>query len=68
MKFFPGGKLFPIVILILIIIFHLAEIPSLNISYKPQKISPKSQGTVQMLLHDRIRDAYVMPQVKVNFK
>jgi len=39
-----------------------AEIPSLNISYKPQKISPKSQGTVQQLLHDRIRDAYILPQ------
>lgn len=38
------------------------EIPSLNISYKPQKISPKSQGTVQQLLHEKIRDAYVMPQ------
>jgi len=39
-----------------------AEIPSLNISYKPQKISPKSQGTVHNLLHERIRDAYVLPQ------
>lgn len=38
------------------------DIPSLNISYKPQKISPKSQGTVRMLLHDKIRDAYVHPQ------
>ena len=28
------------------------DIPSLNISYKPQKISPKSQSTVQQLLHD----------------
>jgi ATP-binding cassette subfamily E protein 1 len=52
----------------LITIFHLAEIPSLNISYKPQKISPKSQGTVHMLLHDRIRDAYVMPQVNIKLK
>ena len=41
----------------------VAEIPSLNISYKPQKISPKSQGTVQQLLHERIRDAYILPQV-----
>ena len=38
------------------------EIPSLNISYKPQKISPKSQGTVRQLLHDKIRDAYIHPQ------
>ncbi|KAL3879508.1 hypothetical protein ACJMK2_031900 [Sinanodonta woodiana] len=36
--------------------------PVLNISYKPQKISPKSQGTVRQLLHERIRDAYVHPQ------
>lgn len=36
--------------------------PVLNVSYKPQKISPKSQGTVRQLLHDRIRDAYIHPQ------
>lgn len=39
-----------------------AEIPPLNISYKPQKISPKSKGTVHQLLHEKIRDAYVHPQ------
>jgi len=38
------------------------EIPSLNISHKPQKISPKSQGTTRQLLHEKIRDAYVHPQ------
>lgn len=38
------------------------EVPSLNISYKPQKISPKSTGTTRQLLHDKIRDAYVHPQ------
>jgi len=38
------------------------KVPELNISYKPQKISPKSQGTVRQLLHDKIRDAYVHPQ------
>lgn len=38
------------------------EIPQLNISYKPQKISPKSVGTVRMLLHTKIRDAYIHPQ------
>ncbi len=42
--------------------FSPANIPVLNISYKPQKISPKSQGTVQQLLHEKIRDAYVHPQ------
>uniref|UniRef100_A0A1B6L3W7 ATP-binding cassette sub-family E member 1 n=1 Tax=Graphocephala atropunctata TaxID=36148 RepID=A0A1B6L3W7_9HEMI len=38
------------------------DLPQLNISYKPQKISPKSQGLVRQLLHDKIRDAYVHPQ------
>ena len=38
------------------------DIPSLNISYKPQKISPKSQNTVHQMLHERIRDMYVHPQ------
>jgi ATP-binding cassette, sub-family E, member 1 len=36
-------------------------VPHLNVSYKPQKISPKFQGTVRQLLHKRIRDAYVHP-------
>ena len=54
---------FPSIDSLTIIFFILAEIPSLNISYKPQKISPKSQGTVHNLLHERIRDAYVLPQV-----
>merc|ERR1712142_604997 len=38
------------------------KIPQLNVSYKPQKISPKSTGTVRMLLHTKIRDAYIHPQ------
>merc|ERR1711874_750876 len=38
------------------------QFPSLNISYKPQKISPKAMGTTRQLLHDKIRDAYVHPQ------
>jgi len=38
------------------------DIPPLNVSYKPQKISPKSQGTVRLLLHSKIRDAYIHPQ------
>jgi len=38
------------------------EVPALNISFKPQKISPKHQGTTRQLLHDRIRDSYVHPQ------
>merc|ERR1712147_465376 len=38
------------------------EVPALNISFKPQKISPKHQGTTRQLLHEKIRDAYVHPQ------
>merc|ERR1739844_262130 len=38
------------------------EVPALNISFKPQKISPKAMGTTRQLLHDKIRDAYVHPQ------
>ena len=34
----------------------------LHVSYKPQKISPKSMGSVRQLLHDKIRDAYIHPQ------
>ncbi|GLD99698.1 hypothetical protein PINS_up008424 [Pythium insidiosum] len=32
------------------------------VSYKPQKIAPKFQGTVRELLHRRIREAIVHPQ------
>jgi len=38
------------------------KVPQLNVSYKPQKISPKSQGSVRLLLHNKIRDAYIHPQ------
>lgn len=38
------------------------EVPQMNVSYKPQKISPKFQGTVRQLLHTKIRDAYIHPQ------
>jgi ATP-binding cassette subfamily E protein 1 len=37
-------------------------VPHLNVSYKPQKIAPKFEGTVRQLLHKRIREAYVHPQ------
>ena len=40
----------------------IGKAPMLNVSYKPQKISPKSQGTVRQLLHEKIRDAYIHPQ------
>jgi ATP-binding cassette subfamily E protein 1 len=38
-----------------------AGVPQLNVSYKPQKISPKFQGTVRQLLHKKIRDSYIHP-------
>nr|WCZ58647.1 translation initiation factor RLI1 [Seculamonas ecuadoriensis] len=38
------------------------EIPELSVSYKPQKIAPKFDGTVRQLLQRKIRDAYLMPQ------
>lgn len=34
------------------------SVPQLNVSYKPQKISPKFPGTVRELLHAKIREAY----------
>lgn len=39
-----------------------AGVPEMNVSYKPQKISPKFQGTVRQLLHKRVRDSYIHPQ------
>ncbi|CAL5227998.1 g11052 [Coccomyxa viridis] len=39
-----------------------AEIPGFNVSYKPQKISPKFPGSVRELLHKRIRDTFLLPQ------
>jgi ATP-binding cassette subfamily E protein 1 len=38
------------------------ELPQFRVSYKPQKISPKFEGTVRQLLHKRIREAYIHPQ------
>ncbi|RHY90027.1 hypothetical protein DYB35_001240 [Aphanomyces astaci] len=32
------------------------------VSYKPQKIAPKFQGSVRALLHKRIKDSYTHPQ------
>uniref|UniRef100_A0A8C9ZJL1 ATP-binding cassette sub-family E member 1 n=1 Tax=Sander lucioperca TaxID=283035 RepID=A0A8C9ZJL1_SANLU len=39
-----------------------SEVPILNVSYKPQTISPKFKGSVRALLHEKIRDAYTHPQ------
>ncbi|PWA84861.1 4Fe-4S binding domain-containing protein [Artemisia annua] len=38
------------------------EIPEFNVSYKPQKISPKFPHSVRHLLHSKIRDSYMHPQ------
>merc|ERR1719221_648582 len=38
------------------------QLPELPVSYKPQTISAKFQGTVQDLLLSKIRDAYMHPQ------
>ena len=38
------------------------DVPEFNVSYKPQKISPKFPGTVRQLLHKKIREAYMHPQ------
>ncbi|UJR10691.1 hypothetical protein I4U23_014885 [Adineta vaga] len=42
------------------------EIPQLNISYKPQKISPKFTGTVRDLLNSKIREAIFHPQFQTD--
>jgi len=49
-------------VVVVCVVSAIAKAPFLNVSYKPQKISPKSQGTVRQLLHERIRDAYIHPQ------
>lgn len=38
------------------------RVPELNVSYKPQKISPKFPGTVRELLHKKVREAFLHPQ------
>jgi ATP-binding cassette subfamily E protein 1 len=39
-----------------------SAIPLLNVSYKPQKIAPKFEGTVRQLLHAKVRASYMHPQ------
>ncbi|KAH9597539.1 ABC transporter-like [Trypanosoma melophagium] len=43
-----------------------AEVPQLSISYKPQKIAPKFQGTVKDLLQSKIYDAFSHPQFQTD--
>ena len=38
------------------------NMPKLNVSYKPQKVSPSFPGTVRQLLHAKICKAYIHPQ------
>jgi ATP-binding cassette subfamily E protein 1 len=38
------------------------DIPEFNVSYKPQKISPKSEMSVRSMLHKKIRESYMHPQ------
>ena len=38
------------------------EIPEFNVSYKPQKISPKSEMSVRQMMHKKIRESYMHPQ------
>ena len=38
------------------------DLPEFNVSYKPQKISPKFDSSVRNLLHKKIRDSYLHPQ------
>ncbi|KAJ2773673.1 Fe-S cluster-binding ribosome biosynthesis protein, partial [Coemansia nantahalensis] len=42
------------------------ELPRLGISYKPQKIAPKFDGTVRMLLLKQIRAAFHHPQFQTD--
>ena len=38
------------------------EVPQLNVSYKPQKIAPKFDGTVRTLLLKKIKGSFLHPQ------
>lgn len=42
------------------------EMPELNVSFKPQKISPKFPGTVAELLSSRIKNAFVHAQFQAD--
>ncbi|RHW69680.1 atp-binding cassette sub-family e member 1 [Trypanosoma brucei equiperdum] len=42
------------------------EVPQLCISYKPQKIAPKFQGTVKDLLQSKIYEAFSNPQFQTD--
>lgn len=41
-------------------------VPELNVSYKPQKISPSFGGSVRALLHKKIQSTYMHPQFQTD--
>ena len=43
-----------------------ASVPKMNISMKPQKITPKYQGTVRQLFFKRIKAAFLSPQFQTD--
>ncbi|CAG8546089.1 16142_t:CDS:2, partial [Dentiscutata heterogama] len=42
------------------------QVPELNVSYKPQKISPKFPGTVRMLFIKKIKSMFMHPQFQTD--
>ena len=42
------------------------DVPAMNISMKPQKITPKFQGTVRQLFFKRIKSAFLNPQFQTD--
>jgi len=40
-------------------IFLLSQVPEMNISYKPQTIAPKFEGTVRELLHEKCAESWM---------
>ncbi|KRX00134.1 P-loop containing nucleoside triphosphate hydrolase [Pseudocohnilembus persalinus] len=42
------------------------KVPELSVSYKPQTINPKWEGSVRELLQTRIKDAYLHPQFQTD--
>ena len=43
------------------------KVPKMNISMKPQKITPKFTGTVRQLFFKKIKAAFLSPQFQVQF-
>jgi len=43
-----------------------AKVPAMSISMKPQKITPKFQGTVRQLFFKRIKAAFISPQFQTD--